>query len=168
MSSALFCSTRPPTRHFSTSTTRSTRLQLVSTTHLQRQQACLSLPGILSVIGATSSAHLATPPNLIVEPKLPCYDSTILSYLTTKVHLSLLLLTYTNITADRDRCTPCLAMSGNCCTACPQSPGTAILNSSFVPNAGTLQLTSTSEYVTANNSGDYALAAIREVASTWE
>jgi endo-1,3(4)-beta-glucanase len=46
--------------------------------------------------------------------------------------------------------------------------GAAIFNSSFVPNAGTLQLTSTGMYVTADISGDYALAAIRTVASTWE
>jgi len=43
-----------------------------------------------------------------------------------------------------------------------------MFNNSFVPNAGTLQLTSTGEYVTADDSGDYALAAIRQVASTWE
>jgi endo-1,3(4)-beta-glucanase len=41
-------------------------------------------------------------------------------------------------------------------------------NSSYVPNAGTLQLTSTGQYVTADQSGDYTLAAIRATASTWE
>jgi endo-1,3(4)-beta-glucanase len=46
--------------------------------------------------------------------------------------------------------------------------GAAIFNSSFVPNAGTLQLTSTGQYVTADISGDYSLAAIRATASTWE
>jgi endo-1,3(4)-beta-glucanase len=50
----------------------------------------------------------------------------------------------------------------------PSNAGAAIFNNSFVPNAGTLQLTSTGEYVTADSSGDYALAAIRQVASTWE
>jgi endo-1,3(4)-beta-glucanase len=50
----------------------------------------------------------------------------------------------------------------------PSATGAAIFNSSFVPNAGTLQLTSTGQYVTADISGDYALAAIRAVASTWE
>jgi endo-1,3(4)-beta-glucanase len=43
-----------------------------------------------------------------------------------------------------------------------------MFNNSFVPNAGTLQLISTGQYVTADISGDYALAAIRAVASTWE
>jgi endo-1,3(4)-beta-glucanase len=37
-----------------------------------------------------------------------------------------------------------------------------------VPNAGTLQLTSTSQYVTADQSGTSALAAARGTASTWE
>ncbi|KAN0121685.1 glycoside hydrolase family 81 protein [Hyaloscypha variabilis] len=50
----------------------------------------------------------------------------------------------------------------------PSVTGAAIFNGAFVPNAGTLQLTSTGEYVTADDSGDYALAAIRETASTWE
>jgi endo-1,3(4)-beta-glucanase len=44
----------------------------------------------------------------------------------------------------------------------------AIFNGSYVPNAGTLQLLSTGEYVTADDSGDYTLAAARVVASTWE
>ena len=46
--------------------------------------------------------------------------------------------------------------------------GAAIFNSSFIPNAGTLQLTSTGEYVTADDSGDYALAATRATVSSWE
>ncbi|CRG91078.1 Endo-1,3(4)-beta-glucanase 1 [Talaromyces islandicus] len=47
--------------------------------------------------------------------------------------------------------------------------GTAVtFNSTFVPNAGTLQLTSTSQYVTADGSGNYTLAASRATASSWE
>lgn len=41
-------------------------------------------------------------------------------------------------------------------------------NSTYVPNSGNLVLTSTGQYVTADSSGDYALAAARAVASTWE
>ncbi len=44
----------------------------------------------------------------------------------------------------------------------------ATFNSAYFPNAGTLELTSTSQYVTADSSGNYALAAARAVASTWE
>lgn len=44
----------------------------------------------------------------------------------------------------------------------------ATFSSSYVPNAGTLQLTSTSQYVTADQSGSYTLAASRGTASTWE
>ncbi len=44
----------------------------------------------------------------------------------------------------------------------------ATFNSSYIPNAGTLQLTSTSQYVTADSSGNYALGAARAAASTWE
>lgn len=48
------------------------------------------------------------------------------------------------------------------------SSAAATFNSSFVPNAGTLQLTDTEQYVTADSSGDDALAAIRATASAWE
>lgn len=48
------------------------------------------------------------------------------------------------------------------------SSAAVTFNSAYVPNAGTLQLTSTSQYVTADNSGNFALAAIRATASTWE
>ncbi|KAJ9143316.1 Glycoside hydrolase family 81 protein [Pleurostoma richardsiae] len=44
----------------------------------------------------------------------------------------------------------------------------ATFTSGYVPNAGTLQLASTGQYVTADQSGDYTLAAIRTTASTWE
>lgn len=44
----------------------------------------------------------------------------------------------------------------------------AIFNSSFVPNAGTLQLTSTGQYVTADSSGNFTLSANRATASSWE
>lgn len=67
------------------------------------------------------------------------------------------------------------ASSGNFVTASSASTnlivsttGGATFNSSFVPNSGTLQLTSTDQYVTADQSGDYALAATRATASSWE
>ncbi len=56
----------------------------------------------------------------------------------------------------------------NLVASATSSGSAAIFNSSYVPNSGTLQLTSTNQYVTADQSGDYALAAIRGVASTWE
>jgi endo-1,3(4)-beta-glucanase len=37
-----------------------------------------------------------------------------------------------------------------------------------VPNAGTLQLISTKEFVTADQSGNYTLSATRSTASSWE
>ncbi len=37
-----------------------------------------------------------------------------------------------------------------------------------MPNAGTLQLMSTGQYVTADQSGSYTVAAVRATASTWE
>ena len=48
------------------------------------------------------------------------------------------------------------------------SSAAATFSSAYVPNSGTLMLVSTSQYVTADISGDYALAAIRGTASTWE
>ncbi|KAH8817407.1 glycosyl hydrolase family 81-domain-containing protein [Xylogone sp. PMI_703] len=44
----------------------------------------------------------------------------------------------------------------------------ATFNSAYSPNAGTLKLTSTNQFVTADISGTFALAAIRGTASTWE
>ncbi|KIY43569.1 glycoside hydrolase family 81 protein [Fistulina hepatica ATCC 64428] len=44
----------------------------------------------------------------------------------------------------------------------------ASFNFTFVPNAGNIREISTLEYVTADDSGDYALSAARTVASTWE
>jgi endo-1,3(4)-beta-glucanase len=58
--------------------------------------------------------------------------------------------------------------STNLVASTSSSSAAAIFNSSYIPNAGTLQLTSTSQYVTADSSGSYALAAIRATASTWE
>jgi endo-1,3(4)-beta-glucanase len=58
--------------------------------------------------------------------------------------------------------------STNLVASTTSSSAAAIFNSSYIPNAGTLQLTSTSQYVTADSSGSYALAAIRATASTWE
>jgi endo-1,3(4)-beta-glucanase len=48
------------------------------------------------------------------------------------------------------------------------SSAAATFNSSWVPNTGTLQLTSTAQYVTADQSGNDTLAAIRATASSWE
>jgi endo-1,3(4)-beta-glucanase len=56
----------------------------------------------------------------------------------------------------------------NLIASATSSSAAATFNSSYVPNAGTLQLTSTGEYVTADSSGNYTLAAIRATASTWE
>jgi endo-1,3(4)-beta-glucanase len=44
----------------------------------------------------------------------------------------------------------------------------SVFTSAYVPNAGTLKLVSTGQYVTADSSGNYALAAARATASTWE
>lgn len=44
----------------------------------------------------------------------------------------------------------------------------AVFNSNFAPNGGTLQLKSTSQFVTADQSGNYTLASIRGTASSWE
>jgi endo-1,3(4)-beta-glucanase len=44
----------------------------------------------------------------------------------------------------------------------------ATFNSSYVPNSGTLQLISTGQFVTSDQSGNDTLAAIRPTASTWE
>lgn len=44
----------------------------------------------------------------------------------------------------------------------------AVFNSAYLPNAGTLQLKATSQYVTADQSGTGALAASRGSASSWE
>ena len=56
----------------------------------------------------------------------------------------------------------------NLVASATSSQGAAVFNSSYVPNSGNLQLVSTSQFVTADSSGDYALAAIRATASTWE
>ncbi|KAI1260716.1 glycoside hydrolase family 81 protein [Xylariaceae sp. FL1019] len=44
----------------------------------------------------------------------------------------------------------------------------AVFKSAYRPNAGTLQLSSTSQFVTADSSGTYALSAARATASSWE
>jgi endo-1,3(4)-beta-glucanase len=46
--------------------------------------------------------------------------------------------------------------------------GAATFNSSFVPNSGTLQLMSTREFVTADQSGNFTLSATRSIPSSWE
>lgn len=55
-----------------------------------------------------------------------------------------------------------LVASGN------DANGAAAFNSQYVPNAGTLQLDSTKQYVTADQGGKYALDAARGSASSWE
>ncbi|KAI1171449.1 glycoside hydrolase family 81 protein [Nemania sp. FL0916] len=44
----------------------------------------------------------------------------------------------------------------------------AVFGSAYVPNAGTLELLSTSMYVTADSSGSYTISASRTAPSTWE
>ncbi|KAK2612493.1 hypothetical protein QQS21_001431 [Conoideocrella luteorostrata] len=44
----------------------------------------------------------------------------------------------------------------------------SVFKSAYLPNAGTLQLTTTNQYVTADQGGRSALAAIRDKASSWE
>ncbi|KAI1114792.1 glycoside hydrolase family 81 protein [Nemania sp. NC0429] len=44
----------------------------------------------------------------------------------------------------------------------------AVFSSAYVPNAGTLQLQSTNQFVTADASGTFVISAARATASTWE
>jgi endo-1,3(4)-beta-glucanase len=44
----------------------------------------------------------------------------------------------------------------------------AVFDIAFAPNGGTIQLLSTGQFVTADQSGSYALSASRAAASTWE
>ncbi|GAP93386.1 putative glycoside hydrolase family 81 protein [Rosellinia necatrix] len=70
------------------------------------------------------------------------------------------------------------ASSGKFVTATSGSPNliassgspadAAIFNSAYVPNAGTLQLKTTNQFVTADSSGQYAISASRASASSWE
>jgi endo-1,3(4)-beta-glucanase len=46
--------------------------------------------------------------------------------------------------------------------------GAVTFTSEYLPNAGTLQLVSTGQFITADISGNFALSASRTVASTWE
>ncbi|KAI0153316.1 glycoside hydrolase family 81 protein [Xylariaceae sp. FL1272] len=48
------------------------------------------------------------------------------------------------------------------------SASAAVFNSAYRPNAGTLKLSSTNQFVTADSSGTYALSAARATASSWE
>ncbi|KAI1331870.1 glycosyl hydrolase family 81-domain-containing protein [Xylariaceae sp. FL0255] len=56
----------------------------------------------------------------------------------------------------------------NLVASATSASGAAVFNSAYLPNAGTLELLSNNMYVTADSSGDYALAATRATASTWE
>ncbi|KAG0651291.1 hypothetical protein D0Z07_1589 [Hyphodiscus hymeniophilus] len=56
----------------------------------------------------------------------------------------------------------------NLVASATSSSTAAVFSSAYVPNSGTLELVSTSQYVTADISGSFALAAIRGTASTWE
>lgn len=60
------------------------------------------------------------------------------------------------------------AANTNLAATLSSASGAAIFNSSYVPNSGTLQLESSSQYVTADSSGNYALSATRATASSWE
>jgi hypothetical protein len=72
-------------------------------------------------VGDGSDLLLLTWPHHRISLQNANYPATTaLSYLTTKVHLSILLVAYADTGMDRDGCTPCLAMSGNCSTASPQ------------------------------------------------
>lgn len=57
---------------------------------------------------------------------------------------------------------------GNLATSAGSADGAGVFSSAYLPNSGTLQLTSTSRYVTADQSGNYALSASRAAASSWE
>ncbi|KAK5994100.1 Glucan endo-1,3-beta-D-glucosidase -like protein [Cladobotryum mycophilum] len=48
------------------------------------------------------------------------------------------------------------------------SGAAAVFSSGYVPNAGTLKLTSTNQFVTADSSGNFALQSARPIASAWE
>lgn len=61
------------------------------------------------------------------------------------------------------------ADAGGALAASAGSADTAgIFKSAYLPNAGTLKLVSTGQFVTADQSGTNALSAAREVASSWE
>jgi endo-1,3(4)-beta-glucanase len=49
-----------------------------------------------------------------------------------------------------------------------QESSAAVFDSAYVPNSGTLRLTSTGQYVSADQSGSSALTAGSATASTWE
>ncbi|KAI8633667.1 glycoside hydrolase family 81 protein [Xylariaceae sp. FL1651] len=56
----------------------------------------------------------------------------------------------------------------NLVASATSSSDAAVFNSAYVPNTGTLQLQSTSQFVTADSSGSFALSAARATASSWE
>ncbi|KAI0044919.1 glycoside hydrolase family 81 protein [Auriscalpium vulgare] len=60
------------------------------------------------------------------------------------------------------------AASPNLVASATTKSAASVFNLAFAPNAGTLQLVASSQYVTADQSGTFALAAARGVASTWE
>ncbi len=58
--------------------------------------------------------------------------------------------------------------SGALAASAGSADGAGVFASAYLPNAGTLQLVSTSQYVTADQPGANALAAARGAASSWE
>ncbi|KAI1753774.1 glycoside hydrolase family 81 protein [Xylaria castorea] len=56
----------------------------------------------------------------------------------------------------------------NLVASATSSGAASVFNSGYVPNAGTLQLTSTNQFVTADSSGNFAISASRATASSWE
>jgi endo-1,3(4)-beta-glucanase len=56
----------------------------------------------------------------------------------------------------------------NLIASTPNRAQAAVFNFAFAPNAGTIQSRSSSQYVTADQSGNFTLSAARAVASTWE
>nr|RBQ89678.1 hypothetical protein FVER53263_13657 [Fusarium verticillioides] len=62
----------------------------------------------------------------------------------------------------------CAANGGQLSTSSNSSNEASVFSSAYVPNAGTLQLISNKQYVTADQSGAYSLSAARAIADTWE
>lgn len=75
---------------------------------------------------------------------------------------------FTIQSADTNNYVVASAANTNLVANSSSSSDAAVFNFAFTPNAGTIQLESTSQYVTADSSGNFTLAAIRATASTWE
>jgi endo-1,3(4)-beta-glucanase len=60
------------------------------------------------------------------------------------------------------------ASNTNLVASASAASGASKFASAWRPNAGTLQLSSTAQFITADASGSYALSASRDSASAWE